>query len=186
MERSGQTFKHAFFGKVGKGGVERAEFLEIFKNRFGKVINNFFVNIGGSDEGCFHADSGDFTFTCVGCFRILRHVDTVHGIVRSDVEKGFDFRNRDDTRLSHARSRFFDVSVRMSDSIEEAVNTSVLEHAGSIGGFQAFRFEIFFIVDAEGVENINGVLAVSGTGVADIDCFSFYLMNSFRNRSDTP
>ena len=57
----------------------------------------------------------------------------------------------------------------MAHGVEEAVDTAVLQHAGRVGGLDAFGLEVFFDIDAGGFKNVNGILAVAGAGVADVD-----------------
>ncbi len=66
----------------------------------------------------------------------------------------------------------------MSHGVEEAVDATVLHHAGGVGGLDAFSLEILFDVQAGGFEHVDGVLAVAGAGVADVDDLALDVLQS--------
>jgi hypothetical protein len=51
----------------------------------------------------------------------------------------------------------------MTHGVEEGVDAVVLEQAGGFSRFDPLCGEIFFMVDAQGVEDVDGVLALSGS-----------------------
>ena len=65
----------------------------------------------------------------------------------------------------------------MTDGVEEAVNTSVLQNSGSVGGFQFFVTEIFPRNDSDGVEDVGRVNAVAGTRVTKVNGLAFHVFH---------
>ena len=65
----------------------------------------------------------------------------------------------------------------MTDGVEEAVNTTVLQNSGGVGGFQFFITEIFSWNDADGIEDVGGVNAVAGTRVTEVNGLALDVFN---------
>ena len=104
----------------------------------------------------------------VGGFGILGHVDVGQRIVGELFDQRLNVGDRHDAGLALPGGGFLDIPVGMAHGVEEAVDTAVLQHAGRVGGLDAFGLEVFFDIDAGGFENVNGVLAVAGAGVAGL------------------
>ena len=66
----------------------------------------------------------------------------------------------------------------MPDRVDSGIQPAVLDQSGCFGGLEAFRVEICFVVQATGFQGIDGILAVAGTDVADIDAFALKILDA--------
>jgi len=79
--------------------------------------------------------------------------------------------------LPPARGGLLDSPTGVTHGVKEGINSTVLQQTGSFGGFDAFGRYIRFIINPHGGKRIDGILALSGTGVADIYAFAFQIFN---------
>ena len=61
----------------------------------------------------------------------------------------------------------------------ESINAAVLEQTWGFRGLYTFSLKVFFIINTYSLKGIDGILPLSGTGIADINPFTGQVLNVF-------
>ncbi|EKD36272.1 MAG: hypothetical protein ACD_75C01574G0001 [uncultured bacterium] len=171
MEGGGKALQHAFLGQDRIGRMKLFEVFEIVENLLGDGVDDLVRYLGGGDEGGLYAEGVDIFLVVGGRVIVDRDVGlgVVGGLVQQVVYRG----DLDETHLAGAGGRFLDGAVRMADGVEEGVDLFILQQGRGLGGLDALGFQVFFVVEAGGLQGIDGVLAIAGTGIAQVDPLAF-------------
>jgi hypothetical protein len=72
---------------------------------------------------------------------------------------------------------FLESAAGMAYRVKKRIDSAVLQQSGRFGSLDLFGLDILFPIESIGFEGVNGVLALSGSRIADIDAFALQVLD---------
>ena len=171
------TFKHILLGQNLVGRMQFFEGFEVVENLLGDGVNHPIRHLGRGDKGGLYT-KGLHVFG-VGGTRIEFDRDESLGVVGILLQELVHAGDGDEMDLPPARGGLLDSPTGVTHGVKEGINTAVLEQAGSLSRLDPLCLQVFFVVDTGIGQAINGVLSLTGAGVADVDPFTPEVIDRF-------
>ena len=145
--------------------------LKIIKDFFDDGVNDIIRHFGRGHESGLDAEGGDILVIYRTGIE-LRYPGDGLGVIGVFGQQAVHLFDGNELDLAHTGSGFLVVATGMSDRIKSGIDAAVLNQSGRFGGLEAFGIEILFPVQSVGLQGIDGILAVTGTDVTDVDAFA--------------